>query len=230
MHQPPRTGITLRNLLSRREFAGLVPALFIPAGVGLLGCSRVVSPTYYVNNSTGADDNDGRSAATAWQSVAKVSAAALAAGDVVAFCGGQRFTGNLVVSTSGAPIAPITFSSYGIGRATISALDPNTPTFAAVNKSYITIDGVNFVGNGTLGTGAGIYFSATSAEVTGINDAKLRGIAERTGGSYSTSSPTSAAAARAAHPCLERASRNLQTTCIYVLSSCGSICTSSIRC
>ena len=42
--------------------------------------------------------------------------------------------------------------------------------------------------------------------------------------------PTSAAAATAACPSSERASRNFQTACIYVPSSCGSICASSILC
>ena len=47
---------------------------------------------------------------------------------------------------------------------------------------------------------------------------------------YSIPFPTSAAAATAACPSSERASRNFQTTRIYVPSSCGSICASSIPC
>ena len=47
---------------------------------------------------------------------------------------------------------------------------------------------------------------------------------------YSIPFPTFAAAATAACPSSERASRNSQTTCIYVPSSCGSICASSIPC
>jgi hypothetical protein len=168
MHQRALKGITRGRLISRRDFAGLIPALFILAGLELLGCSRVASPTYYVNSSTGADNNDGRTARTAWQTVNKVSTVALAAGDIVAFCGGQTFTGRLVVSASGSPIAPIVFTSYGVGRATISAIDSNIATFVAVNKSHITIDGINFAGTGTSGAGVGIHFSATSGASTDI--------------------------------------------------------------
>ena len=64
-----------------------------------------------------------------------------------------------------------------------------------------------------------------------IVDAKLaRHRRAHWGDTTRSPSPTSAAAARAARPSSERASRNSQTACIYVLSSCGSICASLIPC
>lgn len=149
--------------LSRALTQPLTAALVKDA---LLGGAR--QPTYYVNASTGSDLNDGRTLATAWQTLAKVSAAALVVGNIVAFCGGQTFTGTLTVPASGSAVAPIIFTSYGLGRATISPPDANTDAFDCLNKSYVTVDGIDFAGLGTAGTGSGLYFSASTANQAGI--------------------------------------------------------------
>lgn len=75
---------------------------------------------YYVN-STGSDTTDG-SMSQPWQSLAKVNAAAILPGDRVHFQGGQTFNGQLALGPArGGTLAhPITFDSYGNGRATLS--------------------------------------------------------------------------------------------------------------
>src|SRR4051812_5917934 len=72
---------------------------------------------YYVSAS-GSDSAAG-DAAHPWRTVARVNGAALAAGDTVLFEGGASFGGTLQPAGSGAAGAPITFTSYGSGRANI---------------------------------------------------------------------------------------------------------------
>ena len=76
--------------------------------------------TYYVS-ATGNDLAGGTSATTAWKTIARVDAAALAAGDAVLFQGGAKFSGTLKLGAgdAGTTAAPITISSYGTGRAEI---------------------------------------------------------------------------------------------------------------
>jgi len=89
--------------------------------VGVTDLARP-SATYYVSP-TGNDTNDGTSTATAWQTVAKVNATTFVRGDSVLFQGGQTFTGTMLyleTTKAGTATAPVTFGSYGTGRATIS--------------------------------------------------------------------------------------------------------------
>ncbi len=104
--------------------------------------SGVAAPTYYINSSTGNDSNNGRSLATAWQTVGKVNAAVLVPGDVVAFCGGQSFAATLTVPASGSVLARIVFTSYGIGRATLAPASGNA--IDAIDKECLTFDNIDF--------------------------------------------------------------------------------------
>ncbi len=72
--------------------------------------------TYYFSN-TGSDANDGTSATTPWQTLAKFNAvfASKSPGDNFLFNRGGIYYGNLVVSRSGTSAAPITIGAYGSG-------------------------------------------------------------------------------------------------------------------
>ena len=78
-----------------------------------------LATTYYVSPS-GSDAGAGTSQAAAWRSVSRVSSAALAPGDTVLFDGSGTYPGLFQPSRSGAAGAPITFRSYGSGRANLS--------------------------------------------------------------------------------------------------------------
>jgi hypothetical protein len=86
--------------------------------------------TYYVSRA-GSDANAGTSAPAAWASLAKVNAANLLPGDRVLFEAGKMFVGTLVPRTSGTESAPIVFSSYGVGRATIAGASGPAVSLAA---------------------------------------------------------------------------------------------------
>jgi hypothetical protein len=106
--------------------------------------------TFYVSP-TGSDSNDGLTTGTAWQTLTKVNAATLAPGTTVLFQGGQTFSGTLdLTAVLGDVGDPIAFGSYGTGRATINAANSIAVygDDSGGNYGYITIDGIDLVGNG----------------------------------------------------------------------------------
>lgn len=79
--------------------------------------STVSAATYYVR-AQGNDRARGLSSTTAWRSVARVNRARLLPGDVVRFEGRAQFTDTtLLPRVSGTTSKPITYSSFGRGRA-----------------------------------------------------------------------------------------------------------------
>lgn len=115
-------------------------------------------PTRFVS-AAGNDNNDGLTPATAWATIAKVNAATLASNDVVAFRGGDTFTGTITPQRDGTAAASLVFTSYGVGQATISAGGGTAVDgLTATNRSYVTIDNLTFLGDGSTNTdGHGIH-------------------------------------------------------------------------
>jgi hypothetical protein len=140
--------------------AGLAATITTLPGIGTV---------YYVSP-TGSDSNLGNSSATAWQTIAKVNAAALEAGDVVLFQGGQSFSGAIVCPAGGLPGQPITFGSYGSGYATISST--TSTGFSSTSQGHITVRDLIFTG--TASTNHGIQFkNAVTGANTHFSDIKV---------------------------------------------------------
>lgn len=80
-------------------------------------CLASLAPatTYYVDATAGHDTSDGRSPATAWKTLAKVSAQSFAPGDTIRLACGQRWREQLTIASSGATNNSITFGAYGAG-------------------------------------------------------------------------------------------------------------------
>jgi hypothetical protein len=120
--------------------------------------------TYYVS-ATGNDANDGLTTATAWQTIAKVNTLNLQAGDKVLFEGLSTFIGTILLdqNDNGTSTNPVTISSYGTGRATISS---TTTALYLSNTGGIKISNLIFQGNNT-GNSTGLYFeiSQTTANI-----------------------------------------------------------------
>lgn len=70
--------------------------------------------TYYIS-ATGSDSLDGRSTATAFQTLGRVNALTLQAGDSVLFNRGNTFRGMLQIKNSGTASDPIYIGAYGSG-------------------------------------------------------------------------------------------------------------------
>lgn len=82
----------------------------------LAGSMPALGATYYVNSSTGNDNNSGTTPSSAWQNLTKVDAATFQPGDSILLADGSNWYGQqLTVSSSGTIGDPITFSNYGSG-------------------------------------------------------------------------------------------------------------------
>jgi hypothetical protein len=87
---------------------------------GVLACvlvSLANATTYYVDASGGSDSLDGKSQATAWQTIAKVNSGGFTAGDQILLKRGEVWREGLVPPSSGASGNSIRFDAYGTGDA-----------------------------------------------------------------------------------------------------------------
>jgi Right handed beta helix region len=97
--------------------------LIVVLAATLLAAPAALARTYYVS-STGHDAASGASPAHAWRTMFRVNKARLHPGDAVLFQGGARFSDQTLMpgwglSVSGTGAAPVTFGSYGLGRASL---------------------------------------------------------------------------------------------------------------
>ncbi len=166
--QPPGVHAT-RAFLALRGAVGL--ALLFAAGAcadgtgvpsestiadSSISAASTTGVTYYVSP-TGNNSNAGTSPAKPWKTIVKVNGKNFAAGDRILFQGGAVFTGNLSFTATdrGTAAAPIIVSSYGTGRATISA--GAGTAISLYNTSGFEIRNLHVAGSGrTINTGSGI--------------------------------------------------------------------------
>jgi hypothetical protein len=91
--------------------------------------SGASATTYYVSSSVGSDANNGTSASTAWQTIARVNGQSFSPGDSVLFKRGDIWNESLAPASSGSSGSPIAFDAYGTGAA------PNLTGYYAVPSS-----------------------------------------------------------------------------------------------
>lgn len=133
-----------------------------------LTATTAAGTTYYVSP-TGSNANNGTSTGTPWQTVAFVNSQSFGPGDSILFQGGQSFTGPLTPPSSGSSTSPITFGSYGTGRATITNTGAGHGCVIGA-RSNLVIDGINFTGPGAAtSTGNGVQMAhSTTTRPTNI--------------------------------------------------------------
>ncbi|MGO4182450.1 right-handed parallel beta-helix repeat-containing protein [Paenibacillus sp. TAF43_2] len=71
--------------------------------------------TYYVSNSTGNDNNNGTSAGTPWQTLAKISNLTFNPGDKLLLKSGDTWNESVTLNGSGTALLPIQMTAYGSG-------------------------------------------------------------------------------------------------------------------
>lgn len=116
----------------------------------LLLCAATMlnATTYYVSPS-GNDSNNGQSMSSPFQTIGHINSLSLSAGDTVLFEGGATFTDDMIYleGESGTSANPITFGSYGTGRATIKR-NTDSAGIYLYNSGGILIENLNVEGNG----------------------------------------------------------------------------------
>ena len=122
--------------------------------VSIAGSARAAD--YFVS-AAGSDGNAGTTAATAWQTLARVNAVALRPGDHVWLRAGDTFAGKLALDASdvGTAALPISITSFGTGRATIAS--GAASGISVYNTSGIAIANLNVVGAGGASSGISFY-------------------------------------------------------------------------
>jgi hypothetical protein len=147
-----------------------IPLLFIAC---FLLSTALKATTYYVSP-FGDDSFSGTSVGSAWKTFANVNNMNIQPGDSILFEGGQIFQGNIYVDSldGNDPLSVVTFSSYGTGPATISALD--SYGFYAYNTQGFSISNLIFEGSGMVSnTEHGIRFYADVAGDVKLSNIKI---------------------------------------------------------
>jgi len=107
---------------------------------------------YYVDSNGGLDSNSGTQPEKPWKTLSKLNAVSLQPGSVVHFKRGSIWTEKLLVTVSGLPDKPITFTAYGSGPAPIIS-NPNrtsqTDKTIFLQGSYIIIENIKIQESGT---------------------------------------------------------------------------------
>ena len=135
---------------------GFATALLLLAAVPALAADYYVSPS--------GNDKQAGTASQPWKSIAQVNKNHYQAGDRILFRGGATFSGTLQFgnTSSGTAANPIQLTSYGTGRATISA--GTGAGLYVYNTAGFAISNLNFAGSGaSKNAQAGISFYADQA-------------------------------------------------------------------
>jgi Right handed beta helix region len=117
-------------------------------------------PTFYVTVA-GNDGNTGQgtTAGLAWKTLTPVNARTWLPGDICNFNGGETFTGNVFIqNVASTQASPVTFQSYGTGRATINTTNVANVGFYVYKMGGMVIQNLNFTGPGVTSTKEGIFF------------------------------------------------------------------------
>lgn len=114
-----------------------------PAGLMLMALlaalpAPAAAVTYYLA-SRGRDAGPGTSPQRPWRSLARLESARLAAGDRILLKAGDRFTGQLRVTASGAPGRPLRIGRYGAGPSPVIAGDGRAAAILVRNQQHIEI-------------------------------------------------------------------------------------------
>ena len=112
--------------------------------LSLYGPLAGAQTTYYVSESIGSDVNPGTSPGAPWQTLFRVSAAALSPGDQVLLKAGDTWLNDqLVVTTSGVQGAPIRFAAFGVGPRPVIDQMAALPAVRASGASDLIIETIH---------------------------------------------------------------------------------------
>ena len=108
--------------------------------------------TYFIDNISGNDNNNGKSKFKAWQSLAKVSNTNFKPGDLILLANGQEFFGSIEwTNISGAKSKPIIITNYEVSGTTIKPIinaKDQLGGIVLINCSHIKVDGLTIIANG----------------------------------------------------------------------------------
>ena len=128
---------------------------------------------FYVDAASGGDARPGTSAATAWKSLARVTAATFAPGTRVLLRRGGAFGKGFTLAESGRPGAPITVSAYELGAQPVITGGGARGACVLLSGSWLVLDGIiadrcGYSGIGVSGDHDTVRNTRVSRHATGI--------------------------------------------------------------
>ena len=119
----------------------VIPFIFL-----LIICKKTDATNYYINSTTGKDNNRGNDPGNPWKTIIPLATLHLKPGDSILFATGQKFTGMLsLINIAGLPGQPIVVGSYPYKKNTAKPiLDAGNDLYAIMirNSSFIHITGL----------------------------------------------------------------------------------------
>ena len=145
------------------------------------GAGLITAKTYYVDDVSGADTNNGLSADTAWKTITKVNGTNLAPGDGVLLKRGGVWHQKLIINNSGTSPNPIVVSSYGDTSLAKPLIDlQNAVDFGIyiASRSYIIIQDVAVANaKSDAGPSAGVaILNAKNITIDSVDVSGVKGI------------------------------------------------------
>ena len=152
--------------------ATVIVLLFLAGLLGACSAPATAAATAYYVSADGRDTNSGTSPQSAWQTLERVNAAALRAGDSVSLRRGDVFSGGLLVSQSGTSRLRITLNSYGSGPLPVVTAGLEG-TCVRLDGDFITVDGLQaescgYAGFAVYGDHSSVRNSAARKNAAGI--------------------------------------------------------------
>ena len=145
-----RGAITISHVKIETDPANLPPDAALPNPV--YTWKSPGHTAYYADSEKGNDANDGKSAKTAWRTLAKINSGEFAAGDKVLLKTGSHWTGFLAPGGSGKAKNPITLGKYGNGpKPKINAESKFLAALYLHNVEYWTVSDLDISNTGTWG-------------------------------------------------------------------------------
>lgn len=128
-----------------------IKTLIISACCLLASCS-VTDTVYYIDATSGCDDNSGLSPEKAWKTLERASQQQLQAGEKLLLKRGETFDGILEITAQGTADKRITIDAYGDGnkQPCISAPDSSMYAMRIFNSDYLTVQNLDITNTGSI--------------------------------------------------------------------------------
>jgi hypothetical protein len=122
--------------------------------------------TFYLDAENGDDQAAGTSAATAWKTLARITAAEFRPGDTIALRRGETFTGTATITGAGTAAAPITVTAYGSG-AVPTLTNPTGWNMLQLSAPHVEVDQLRFADGVVFDNADGVGIRGPKYELSG---------------------------------------------------------------
>ncbi|MEV7344681.1 choice-of-anchor Q domain-containing protein [Streptomyces sp. NPDC093544] len=122
--------------------------------------------TFYLDAENGNDQAAGTSSATAWKTLARITAADFRPGDTIALRRGETFTGTATINGTGTAAAPITVTAYGTGAAP-TLTNPTGWNMLQLSAPHVVVDQLKFADGVVFDNADGVGIRGPKYELSG---------------------------------------------------------------